>query len=198
MGFSGHLVFARSNRPLLEASAFDSIPQELKDTVQAWRPRPGGWQTLQFDHGLWEDDYLSTLVGWTGAPACVAEVSDSDIALVTGLGTNGQRWRAWLNLDNAAALLTEEPEDLDDLSLWVGTPEFNAAVRRKRAELDVDVPAGAEGALVWAAAASTPATAQQPRIEELLRSQETFAEDLFSALLDELGFPQAARSSPEP
>ncbi|MER6124321.1 hypothetical protein ABT173_17015 [Streptomyces sp. NPDC001795] len=177
---------------------FDSINQELKETVHAWRPRAGGWQTLQFDHGPWEDDYLSALVGWTGAPACVADVSDSDIALVTGLGTNGQRWQAWLNLDKAAALLTEEPEDLDDVSLWVGTPEFNEAVRHKRAELDVDVPADAEGALVWAAAAGIPATGQQPRIEELLRSRETFAEDLFSALLDELGFPQATQPSPEP
>ena len=198
MGFSGHLVFARSTRPLLEAPVFDSIHPELKDTVHAWPPRPGGWQTLQFDHGLWEEDYLSALVGWTGAPACVADVSDSDIALVTGLGTSGQRWQAWLNLDKAAALLAEEPEDLDDVSLWVGTPEFNQAVRRKRAELEVDVPADAEGALVWAVAAGIPATAQQPRIEELLRSRETFAEDLFSTLLDELGFPQATRPSPEP
>ncbi|MET7904415.1 hypothetical protein ABZS86_24315 [Streptomyces sp. NPDC005355] len=198
MGFSGHLVFARSKRPLLQAPVFDGIHQELKDTVRAWWPRPGGWQTLQFDHGLWEDDYLSALVGWTGAPACVADVSDSDIALVTGLGTNDQRWQAWLNLDKAAALLTEEPEDLDDVSLWVGTPEFNEAVRRKRAELEVNVPADAEGALVWAVTAGIPATGQQPRIEELLRSRETLAEDLFSALLDELGFPQATQPSPEP
>ncbi|MGQ4477803.1 hypothetical protein [Streptomyces sp. SAS_276] len=177
---------------------FDSINPDLKDTVDAWSRRPGGWQTLQFDHGLWEEDHLSDLVGWTDAPACVADVSDSDIARVTGLGTNGQRWQAWLNLDKAAALLAEEPEDLDDVSLWVGTPEFDEAVRRKRAELEGDVPSGAEGALAWAAAAGIPGTAQQPRIEELMRSRETFAEDLFSTLLDELGFPQATRPTPEP
>ncbi|MCG7205736.1 hypothetical protein [Streptomyces arenae] len=166
--------------------------------MHSWWPRPGGWQTLQFDHGLWEDDYLSVLVGWSGAPACVADVSDSDISLVTGLESNGQHWQAWLNLDNTAAFLTEEPEDLDDVSLWVGTPEFNEAVRSKRAELEVNVPAAAEGALAWAAAAGIPATAQQPRIEDLLRSRETFTEDLFSALLDELGFPQATQPSREP
>ncbi|WP_437023772.1 hypothetical protein [Streptomyces sp. enrichment culture] len=42
----------------------------------------------------WEDDCLFALVGWTGAPACVADVSDSDIALVTGLGTDGRHWQA--------------------------------------------------------------------------------------------------------
>ncbi|WP_243769369.1 hypothetical protein [Streptomyces cyanogenus] len=177
---------------------FDSIDQEPKGTVQACRPRPGGWQTLRFDHGLWEDDHLLALVEWTGAPACVAHVSDSDVALVTGLGTDGQRWQAWLNLDRAAALLAEEPEDLDDVSLWVGTPDFDEAVGRKRAELEADVPADAEGALAWAAAAGVPAAAQRARIEELLHSRETFAEDLFEALLDELGFPRATEPSPEP
>ncbi|MFE7245473.1 hypothetical protein [Streptomyces sp. NPDC057580] len=198
MGFSGHLVFARSKHPLLEAPVFDSINPELKNAVHAWWPRPGGWQTLQFDHGLWEDDYLFALVKWTGGPACVADVFDSDIALVTGMGTNGQRWQAWLNLDNAAALLTEEPEDLDDMSLWVDAPEFDEAVSRKRSELEVEIPADAEGALAWAAASGMLAAAQQPRIEELLRSRETFMEDLFSMLLDALGFPKATEPSPEP
>jgi hypothetical protein len=55
---------------------------------------------------------------------------------VAGLGTDGQRWQAWLNLDKAAALLAEEPEDLDDVSLWMGTPAFDEAVRTKRAELE--------------------------------------------------------------
>ncbi|OIJ63580.1 hypothetical protein [Streptomyces mangrovisoli] len=198
MGFSGHLVFARSDRPLRDAPVFAGIDEEQQDTVHAWPPRPGDWQTLQFDHERWEDDDLSALVGWTGAPACVADVSDSDVALVTGLGTDGRRWQAWLNLDHAAALLAEEPEDLDDVSLWVSTPEFAEAVRRKRAELEADVPADAEGALLWAADAGVPAAARQSRIEELLRSQETFVEDLFGALLDELGFPEAAEPAPEP
>ncbi|WP_244217422.1 hypothetical protein [Streptomyces carpinensis] len=177
---------------------FDSLDQELKSTVHAWWPRPGGWQTLEFDLGIWENDCLLPLVEWTGAPACAADVSDSSVALVTGLGTDGRRWQAWLNLGNAAALLAEQPEDVDDVSLWVGTPEFDEAVRRKRAELEAAVPADAEAALAWAAAADLPAPAQQPRVEELLRSRELFVEDLFSALLDELGFPEATEPSPEP
>jgi hypothetical protein len=191
MGFSGHLVFARSQRPLLEAPLFGGTDPGLRDDVHEWQPRPGGWQTLQLEQGTWEDDDLLALVEWTGAPACVADVSDSSVALVTGLDTNGRRWQAWLNLDNAAALLVEEPEDVDDMSLWVTTPEFYEAIGHKRAELDAEVPVHAEGALVWAAAAGVQAAAQQSRIEELLRAQESFTEELFDALLDELGFPEA-------
>ncbi|MER5382064.1 hypothetical protein ABT040_17575 [Streptomyces sp. NPDC002688] len=196
MGFSGHLVFARSNHPLLEAPVFHSVEEELKDTVHAWETRPGGWQTLELDHGIWDDAYLPTLVEWSRAPACVADVSDSDLALLTGLDTTGRRWQAWLNLDNAARLLADEPEDLDDEILWLDTPDFHDAVRRKRAELDADVPADATGALAWAAAAGLPGRAQQSRIEELLRSHETFVEDLFTTLLDQLGFPPDSPSVP--
>ncbi|WP_030172170.1 hypothetical protein [Streptomyces sp. NRRL S-813] len=198
MGFSGHLVFARSERPLLEAPLFNSTDPGLRDDVHEWQPRPGGWQTLQLEQGIWADEYLSTLVEWTGAPACVADVSDSSVALVTGLDTNGNRWQAWLNLDYAAALLVEEPEDVDDVSLWITTPEFEEAIGHKRAELDAEVPADAKGALVWASAAGAQAAAQQPRIEELLRARETFVEELFDALLDELGFPEATHSAPQP
>ncbi|MFC8016331.1 hypothetical protein [Streptomyces cinereoruber] len=198
MGFSGHLVFARSERPLLEAPVFNSTGPQLKDDVHEWQPRPDGWQTLQLRQGIWEDEYLSTLVEWTKAPACVADVSDSSIALVTGLDTSGHRWQAWLNLDNAAALLVEKPEDVDDVSLWLATPEFEEAIGHKRAELDAEVPADAEGALVWASAAGVQAEAQRSRIEELLREQETFVEELFDALLNELGFPEAVHPAPQP
>ncbi|MFE6852167.1 hypothetical protein ACFVDH_15430 [Streptomyces sp. NPDC057674] len=87
---------------------------------------------------------------------------------------------------------------MDDVSLWLATPEFEEAIGHERAELDGEVPADAEGALVWASAAGVRAVAQQSRIEELLRARETFVEELFGALLDELGFPEAARFSPQP
>ncbi|MFC9341752.1 hypothetical protein ACFT0G_20505 [Streptomyces sp. NPDC057020] len=132
---------------------FGSSDPVLRDDVHEWWTRPGGWQTLQLSQGIWEDEYLLALVERTGAPACVADVSDSSIALVTGLNTNGRRWQAWLNLDNATALLVEEPEDVDDVSLWSATPEFVAAVGAKRAELDAELPTDAAGALAWASVA---------------------------------------------
>ncbi|MFI2722573.1 hypothetical protein ACH5AI_40790 [Streptomyces collinus] len=198
MGFSGHLVFARSERPLLEAPLFGTTGPGLRDDVSAWQPRPGGWQTLQLEQGIWDAEHLPTLVEWTGAPACVADVSDSSVALVTGLDPGGHRWQAWLNLENAAALLVEEPEDVDDVSLWIGTEEFEEAIGRKRAELDAEVPADAEGALAWASAAGVQTMQQQSRIEDLLRARETFVEELFDALLAELGFPEAAHSPSQP
>lgn len=198
MGFSGRLVFARGDRPLLEAPVFDGVDDEPRTSAYTWESRPGGWQTLQLDHGTWDDADLLALVEWSGAPACVADVSDSSLALVTGLDTTGRRWQAWLGLDTAARLLVEEPEDIDDQLLWLDTPEFDDAVGRKRAELDAEVPADAEGAVAWAAAAGVTVPARTARIEELLRSDETFAEDLFSTLLDELGFPRATRPSSSP
>ncbi|MFB7653658.1 MULTISPECIES: hypothetical protein [unclassified Streptomyces] len=72
-------------------------------------------------------------------------------------------------LDNATALLVEEPEDVDDVSLWIVTPEFEEAIRHKRAELDAEVPADAEGG---ASAVGVHASAQRPRIEELLRARD--------------------------
>lgn len=198
MGFSGHLVFARSERPLLEAPLFGSTGPGLRDDVHEWWPRAGGWQTLQLEQGVWEDEDLFALVEWTGAPACAADVSDSSVAFVTGLDANGHRWQAWLNLNNAAALLVEEPDDVDDVSLWIATSEFEEAIRHKRAELDAEVPADADGALAWASAAGVHVAAQQSRIEELLRTHETFVEELFDALLDELGFPEAVHSTLQP
>lgn len=169
---------------------FGSLDEELKATVLTGELRPGGWQMLQFDAGTWDDADLPSLVEWSGAPACVAEASDSSLALVTGLDTIGGRWQAWLNLDTAARLLVEEPDDVEDQLLWLDTPEFHDAVGQRCAELDAEIPGTAESAMAWAAATGTSVTSQPAKIEELLRSHETFAEDLFSRLLDELGFPR--------
>ncbi|WP_312038256.1 hypothetical protein [Streptomyces galbus] len=192
MGFSGHLVFARSGRPLLEAPLFAGLDEEARAGGATWEARPGGRQTLQFAYETWDDADLPALVEWSGGPACAAHVSDSDLALVTGLDAVGRRWQAWLGLDLAARLLAEEPEDLEDQLLWLETPEFHDAVGRKRAELDAEIPADAQGAVAWAATAGLPVTPQPGRIEEVLRSSHDGpVEDFFSTLLDGLGFPRA-------
>lgn len=196
MGLSGHLVFGRSTQPLLFAPVFDDLHPEVKDTIRSWNARPGGWQTLELDSGLWESGYLRELVAWTKAPACVAGVYDSDMAQVTGLDPAGRGWEARLNLEAAASLLADEPQDMDDMSLWVGSPEFNEGVQHKRAELVEEVPNSAEAALAWATSAGiTPPS--RSRIEEVLLSRDTFAENLFSTLLDVLGFPAPIDDTPQ-
>ncbi|MEV5601481.1 hypothetical protein AB0L33_08580 [Streptomyces sp. NPDC052299] len=192
MGFSGHLVFARSQRPLLEAPLFTDIAPEPGDEAHEWPIRPGGWRTLQLEAGIWEYEMLSGLVEWTGAPACVAQVTDSGTALVTGLDPERHHWHAWLNPDNAASTFLKSAAGMDDDGVWNNSPEYEEARARKRAELDAEIPANAARALAWATAAGVRATAEQHHIEELLRTHTPFAEDLFASLLDELDFPEAA------
>lgn len=194
MGFSGELVFGRSGRLLLEAPVF-GLAREDGDRISVWWPRPGGWQTLQFHYDVLADpeEVLRAVVEWTGSAACVASVHDSDIALVTGLGPDTERWEACLGLEVAAAVWTKVPEHVDDTSVWASTPEFAEAVRRTRAELDGEVPGAARGALSWAKSAGFGNGMEAASIEEVLRCGETVAEDLFDTLLDRLGFPLATR-----
>lgn len=180
------MVFARSQRPLLEAPLFAAAAPEPDVEAHECPPRPGGWQTLQLTYGVWEYEMLPALVEWTGAPACFADVHDSDVGLVTGLDTEGNRWQAWLNPDTAAEVLLKTPR--------ASTRDFEEAYARKRAEIDAQVPAAAEAACAWATAAGVRAPAERHHIEALLRTGHTFAEDLFMALLDELDFPEARRS----
>ncbi|XIE81634.1 hypothetical protein AB6O49_34725 [Streptomyces sp. SBR177] len=93
---------------------------------------------------------------------------DSDVALVSGLEPGGDEWDAWLNLRIAAGMLD-----------------------RPLAELEASVPADARRALAWARSAGVGDGAAATATEEVMRSHETFVEELFDALLDLLGFPAA-------
>ncbi|WP_328665298.1 hypothetical protein OG905_00235 [Streptomyces sp. NBC_00322] len=186
------MVFGRSDRPLLKAPAFDGVGHGSHSVHVDW-PRGGSWQTLQFDDGVIEkpDATLQALVVWTGASACVVSVYDSDVAVVSGLEPGGERWGACLNLEKAAGLWAEVPDDVDDMSEWISTPAFAGAVDRKRAELDAQVAGHAQGALDWARSAGFGHSVVAASIQTVLRSRELFVEELFDVLLDRLGFPEA-------
>ncbi|MFF9982911.1 hypothetical protein [Streptomyces erythrochromogenes] len=70
MGFTGELVFGRSERPLLEAPVFGGAQEGDGGRITSWPPRPGGWQTLQFHRSLPGDPEaaLRAVVEQTGAP----------------------------------------------------------------------------------------------------------------------------------
>ncbi|MDX3074775.1 hypothetical protein [Streptomyces sp. MI02-7b] len=190
MGYTRDLIVARSERPLLDTPLFDAVRDD-RDSAVALRPRPGGWQTAEFHAEVLDDpdEVLREVVHWTGAPACVASVSDSDVAWVIGLAPGAERWEVWLNLKTAAALLTHVPDDVDDTSEYCVTAEFEAAVALTRAELEADVPDAARAVLAWARSAGFGEGVTAEAVEEVLRSKETFAEELFAVLLDRLGFP---------
>ena len=54
-------------------------------------------EDVPLEQGVWADEDLFALVEWTVAPVCVADISESSVALMTGLDTSGHRWQAWLN-----------------------------------------------------------------------------------------------------
>ncbi len=134
---------------------------------------------------------MRALVEWSGFPACVAMVHDSDVADVVGLAPGGQEWEAVLGLAVAARMGIERPRDVHDDLEWIESPDFAEAAEVRRAELEAAVPAAAEAAIAWAAAAGVATVVGQGGIEAVLRSHEVFVEDGFIALIDALGFPPA-------
>ncbi|WP_330240113.1 hypothetical protein [Streptomyces sp. NBC_00525] len=133
MGFSGHLVFGRSPRSLLEAPLFGGVGAG-DDGVRVWKGRPGGWQTLELAHGIWRAERLPALVAWTGAPACFAEVHDSRTAVVTGLDADGHRWQARLNPDGAADLPDEIPVTAERALAWATAAGVRTSAERRHIE----------------------------------------------------------------
>jgi hypothetical protein len=133
MGFSGELIFGRSERPLLEAPVFADACLEAGDRVSQWPARPSGWQTLQFGFGVLADPegVLAGMIGRTRSPACWVSVYDSDVAVITGASPDGARWEACLNLELAAVLWTQTPEDVEDTSVWAVSPAFAGRVPRR-------------------------------------------------------------------
>jgi len=194
MGFYGELVFGRSQGSLLQAPVFGSAEARRERDIAQWR-RAEGWQTVQVAANVLREEpaqVLQEVVAWTGAPACVVSVADSDYALLQGLAVSGEKWDTWLNLDIAAAMLAEVPADVEDTSVWYASPQAEQAEDRKLKVLDAQVPTDARRALAWAQAAGYGADVSVARVERALRARSTFVEDLLDPILDELGFPTAA------
>ncbi|MGW3497100.1 hypothetical protein [Streptomyces sp. NPDC001020] len=106
-----------------------------------------------------------------------------------GAAPDGSFWQGWLDLETAAAELTQMPEDAEE-SL-PEDPAFQAAITRKRAEMEASVSSDASRAVLWARAAGFGQGVDPSVVEQIFRGHETFAEDLFFTLLDGLGFPPA-------
>ncbi|WP_052397911.1 hypothetical protein [Streptomyces sp. NRRL F-5123] len=203
MGFSGTLVFCRSERPLAEAEVFDTLQEEVLEELAErgeWWPRSGGWRTAAVGGDYWDEETLREIVEGSAAPACLGYVYDSDVVYIRGLTPSGREWAATVGMESAAALRVEPPDDLEaDPIHWYSSAQCAEAIARKVAEFDADVPQDARDALAWAVEAGFGSGVEVAAIEALLRSKpEPFAEELFCDLLDALGFPAAEEPIPAP
>lgn len=202
MGFSGMLLFCRSERPLAQLPDDCGLPQEAREELAEygeWWPRAGGWRTGRVGGEWWDEAVLRELVAWSGAPACVGFVYDSDVVYVCGMSPSGREWSAMLNVPTAAALRVDQPRGLADPRGWFASAEYAQAKARKVAELDAEVPGAARDALAWAGEAGFGAGVEVTAVEAMLRSTpEVFAEELFTDMIDVLAFPAAEEPTPIP
>jgi hypothetical protein len=134
VGFSGHIVIARTGGPYPGDAAPVLFEQE----------RAGGWRWIQFDGSA--PEVLSELVTATNAPAVSAYVLDSDLADVEALSPDGERWRTYLHPEVAerfgAPPLSRTPDEVLRAALaWsrqAGLPADPDAVREALAAHNVE------------------------------------------------------------
>ncbi|MGI5142451.1 MULTISPECIES: hypothetical protein [unclassified Streptomyces] len=191
MGYSGDFVLVRSDTSLRDLPVFDDPEwciEESADYFDECWPRPGGWQTLQVNDYLPENDddrWLHRLVTATGSPVMIASVMDSDICYVRGLTPSGVAWSTFLDPVMAA-----------DYEVSVSPPSDDEAPRgetdkdRRVRWLLADVPKTAEQIGVWAAEGGFTADREALRVV-LAKRAEPFVEDLFFELVDACGLPPA-------
>ncbi|WP_431960932.1 hypothetical protein [Actinacidiphila sp. bgisy160] len=148
--------------------------------------RPGGWQTLQVNDHLPENDddrWLRRLVTATGSPVMIASIMDSDVCYVRGLTPSGVTWSAFLDPVMAADYEVSGPPPSED-DAPPGETDRDRSIRW----LLADVPENTEQIADWAAEAGFTANRDALRMV-LVKRADPFVEDLFFELIDACGLP---------
>ncbi|MFF4896190.1 hypothetical protein [Streptomyces sp. NPDC001068] len=198
MGSSGDFVLARSDSSLPGLPVFDDpewCVEEQADYFHECPPRPGGWQTLQVNDYLPENDddrWLHRLVTATGSPVMIASVMDSDVCHVRGLTPSGVAWSTFLDPVMAADYGVSVPSPSEDEA-----PPGRTGKEERVRRLLADVPEAAEQIAVWAAEAGFTADREALRTV-LTKRADPFAEDLFFELVDACGLPPADPDREDP
>lgn len=198
MGYSGDFVLARSGSSLAELPVFDDpgwCADEHAGRFHPCRSRLGGWQTLQADDWLPENDddrWLHRLVTATGSPVMIASVVDSDVCYVRGLTPSGAAWSAFLDPVMAAEYEVSVPLSSQD-EAPPGETDGDRRVRRMLAE----VPGTVERIADWAAEAGFTADREALRAV-LTKRADPLVEDLFMELVDACGLPPAEPARDDP
>nr|BFE58899.1 hypothetical protein GCM10020063_034250 [Dactylosporangium thailandense] len=189
MGFWGTYVVLRSDEP----------PARVLPAITALRgavSRDGAWSTgwrvwvVRDSAGSLPDDLLEQLHAGTGAPVLLGRVLDSSAVHVVATGTSVRLWEVWLHLTYAMGYLLDPPSPFGDD--W-RDPAYEAKVELTRREILAQAPggmAGAGSAQAWARDAGLVPDAVEA-IASVLDGHETFAEDLFLHLLQQLGLNPA-------
>lgn len=147
------------------------------------------WRVLE-TQGQLPETFLTDLRAVTGGPVLAADVWDSDAALVTALPVDGPAWVGWLNVDAAVSHSVQErpPFDEDDNYLgdgWVD-PQYPPRAAAERERLLAWAPGSPAGLHAWALAAGlSPAPAEV--LAATINTEETFIEERFFPLLEQLG-----------
>jgi hypothetical protein len=144
------------------------------------------------------DDVLPRLAKESQAPVLAAFIADSDYGQMAGLSQLLGRWEAWLDADTARLF------ERDHLVMQgVSKAEANRQALRMIAGFGLPPAAAAERATQWARVAgyAVPvgpvrqilASRRPPGVSALLRlpwKRYVLAEEMFFALLDNLGLPR--------
>ncbi|WP_018351911.1 hypothetical protein [Longispora albida] len=163
MGYTGHIITAKSARPLTDAAALSQYGSEILDVAGV----PGGWQRCSIA-GAFPDDMDKTaeaLAAETDGPVIAATFLDSDCAMVSAaMPGSANSWNTYIHPDTA---------------LSFGAPPLPHTITQI-----------ADMASAWASASGLDP--DHEAICELLEAHGTFAEDIFSELLIALGITEPA------
>ncbi|XRQ08721.1 hypothetical protein ACN3XK_71535 [Actinomadura welshii] len=169
--------------------------------------RGDGWQVHDApdDFVTGSNDLLPRLAAESGTPLLAAYIADSDYGWLLGVDPAGDQWRAWLDARTAYAFERDHRR-------MTGMPKADARGHARKMISGYGLPPGeaAKRAVQWAANAGhkVPAspvrqllqTRRPPGISAAFRvpwRRYVFAEDMFFALLDNLGVPRST-STPQP
>src|SRR4051794_5944331 len=165
MGFWGHFLVARSSHALTE---LPTVVGQVGEELGTWRA--GDWTISQCGVEAFDGiELVGALAASTGAPALVADVLDSDNAILHALVPEGDPWTATLRPLGMREYMQFHGDSYDE--------HFSLS------------PQDAAGlAVAWAHAAGLVPD-EQAVARDFLDERVVFVEDLLFTLLEHLGLP---------
>ncbi|MEV5763656.1 hypothetical protein AB0L34_03625 [Micromonospora sp. NPDC052213] len=201
MGYWGTLIAVQRNGRDLAALTDRNAELRVHDSAR----RGDGWQVYSLPDNVVvadADDVLPRLAKESQAPVLAAFIADSDYGQMAGLSQLHGRWEAWLDADTARLF------ERDHLVMQgVSKADANRQALRMIAGFGLPPVAAAERATQWAREAgyAVPvgpvrqilASRRPPGVSALTRlpwKRYVLVEEMFFALLDNLGLPRISLS----